>query len=284
MGAEVSSRPLGMLRIFLTYAIYAQFASPWVSHRVDDYPGTLLLTWTVFCAAAFVMLGFKTRLATAVMAVAFGVLHVYYGVILDLTPQYSIDPGQVVRARSFSETVQEFQLLVLLAITPSGRSLSIDRALAVRAARAAGREPPPERMPWWQLELFVILAASMYLWIGHDSLRETWLSGAQLQHDFIRFWSASDLFASKPWTETAFVVVAWAVMIIAFMLAIGLLSRRLRPYVMWAGVALQLAVLFNFVESWATEYHNFLMLGTLIACLDPQRVHDFISLQGDQPT
>lgn len=280
---EVSSRSLGIMRVFLTYMIYAQFASPWVSHRVDDNPGVLLMTWAVFISAAFVMIGFKTRVATAVMATAFAVLHLYYGVVLGLSPSYEVDPGQVVGAREFAWEVQEFQLVLLLALTPSGRSLSIDRALEVRRARAEGREPAPERIPWWQLELFVIHAAAMYLWIGHDSLRDSWISGAQFGHDFIWYWSFSDLFAYAPWTETAVVVVAWVVMLSCFALGIGLLSRRLRPKLMWIAVALQFVVLFNFVDSWATEAHNLLMLGTLIACLDPQRVHSFVALQGLEP-
>jgi hypothetical protein len=267
--AAVSSRTLGMLRVFGVVTIYTQLASPWVSHRIDDSAGTLLLSQLMFMSATLLIFGFKTRIAALVCASCFGGLHLYYGGVQGM--------------EKLAAPVFEFQFLVLLALTPCGRSLSVDRALAVRRAHAEGREPPPERVPWWQLELFVLLIASVLFWSAVDCSQERWLSGLQIEQDLMRLWSGSELFRYRPRVHTIAVALAWTVTICCYVLAFGLLIRRWRPYLVWLAVALLMAALFTFAYTYVTEYYTFIMLASLIACLDPERVHRFITLQGEQP-
>jgi hypothetical protein len=266
---EVSSRILGMLRLFGALTIYTEFASPWVSHRMDDYTGMFLLDQGLFAALSVLILGYKTRIAAVAAAVCFAGLHLYYGVELGI--------------EKVAAPVLEFQFLVLLALTPCGRSLSIDRVLAVRRAQAEGREPPPERVPWWQVELFVIAIASVHLWIAIDCSQPEWLSGATIENDLMRLWSGSDLFSYRPHVHTVAVALAWVATISAYLLAFGLLIRRWRPYLMWLGVALHFGVMLTFIATYLQSYYNLVMVATLIACFDPERLHQFISLQGDQP-
>lgn len=265
--AEVSSRTLGMLRVFGTLAIYLELASPWVSHRIDDSTGTLLLSQTMFLAASVLIVGYKTRLAAIVTASCFAGLHLYYGVSQGMA--------------QLAAPVHEFQFLVLLALTPCGRSLSVDRALAVRRARGEGREPPSERVPWWQLELFVLLIASVLLWSAIDCSQARWLSGRQIEQELMRLWSGADLFSYRPRVHGVALALAWTAMIACYTLAFGLLIRRWRPYLMWLAVAMLLGSLLTFVNSYLESYHIFMMLVTLIACFDPERIHRFIALQGD---
>lgn len=130
---EVSSRPLGLVRILVATDILFEFVSPWVSHRVDDNTGLLVATWVMFLANWFVLFGLKTRWATVFWMLSFGVIHLYYGRHLGL--------------HNMQQPVQMFQLIVILTIAPSGRSLSIDRALEVRRADKQGVAPPPELTP-----------------------------------------------------------------------------------------------------------------------------------------
>jgi hypothetical protein len=236
---------------------------------VDDLTGTFLLTQGLFVALSVLILGYKTRLAAVAAAMCFAGLHLYYGVEL--------------RMKQMAAPVLEFQFLVLLALTPCGRSLSLDRVLAVRRAQAEGRDPPPERVLWWQVELFVIAIASVHLWLAIDCSQPEWLTGAIIENDLMRLWSGSDLFSYRPRVHTVAVALAWVATISAYLLAFGLLIRRWRPYLMWLGVALHFAVILTFISTYLQSYYNLVMVATLISCLDPERIHQFISLQGDQP-
>lgn len=267
--AEVSSRTLAMLRVFGTLTIYTEFASPWVTHRIDDSAGTLLLSWGMFIAMNVLILGYKTRIAAVVAASCFAGLHLYYGGVQGM--------------EKLVAPVYEFQFMVLLALTPCGRSLSIDRALAVRRAEAEGREPPSERVFWWQLELFVLLIASVLLWSAIDCSQERWLSGLQLEQDLMRVWSGADLFSYRPNVHAVAVGIAWAVTVACYALAFGLLFRRWRSYLVWPAAVLLLALILAFATTYVTSYYNLIMLATLIACLDPERIHQFITLQGADP-
>ncbi|PRP90655.1 hypothetical protein ENSA5_62730 [Enhygromyxa salina] len=262
---EVSSRSLGLLRIFAALTIWVEFASPWVAHRMDDSAGTMLLAWVVLVAAWFVVFGFKTRWATAIMALAFAGLHLYYGVAL----------GNA----KLAAPVQEFQITVLLALTPCGRSLSVDRALAVRRAKRDGCGPPPERICWWQLELFIVQTATIYLWLGYEGCDPRWLSGELLERQILQ-WYGSDMFVVHPGFHRFAVVAAWTATIVEFGLVVGLLVRRLRPYAMWVALAFLFVHMLVFSTSYLGSYVFLMMMTMLIACLSPQRIHDLISLQG----
>lgn len=266
---EVSSRTLGMLRVFGVLTIYTEFASPWVTHRIDDSVGTLLFSQLMFMSAIVLLFGYKTRIAAFVCAACFGALHLYYGLKLG-------------EAR-FAAPVFEFQFLVLLALTPSGRSFSVDRALAVRRAHAEGRVPPPERVPWWQVELFVLLLASVLLWSGVDGSKKLWLSGTQIEQDLMRLWSGADLFTYRPRVHAVAVAGAWTVTICCYVLAVGLLIRRWRHHFMWLALVLLIAVQLVFAYTYLSSYYNLIMIVALIACLEPERIHRFTTLQGDQP-
>jgi hypothetical protein len=167
LNEEVSSRSLALLRIFGALSIWVEFTSPWVAHRMDDMLGTVLLAWLVLASAWLVVFGLWTRAAAIAMAVGFGVLHLYYGVHLEI--EKLIYP------------VREFQLAVLLAVVPCNRSLSVDRVLERRRAARAKRAPAPETIPWWTLELFVLQQCTVFLWFGVDGCRPEWLDGSVLE-------------------------------------------------------------------------------------------------------
>lgn len=262
-GAEVSTRSLGMLRILIAATVLFQFTSPWVSHRVDDLAGTLLLTWTMFVSAGFVLFGFKTRLTTATLALSFAIVHLYYGVELG--------------DERFAEPVLAFQVCVVLALTPCGRSLSVDRALEVRAARRDGREPAAERMQWWRLELFVLQTASVYFWATYDSCGPAWLSGEWLEYYFVEFYGRSDTLVLAPWLHSVAVAAAWVLTFFGFALAFGLMIRRARPYLGAVAAILQFVVLLVFSVTYYSSCFTIMMLVVLVACLPPQRTHDFLT-------
>ena len=70
----------------------------------------------------------------------------------------------------------------LLALTPCGRSLSVDRWLAMRAAERRGEAPPPELGPLYGQRLLAMQVSAVSLFAVWDKLTPGFLSGARLQH------------------------------------------------------------------------------------------------------
>jgi hypothetical protein len=259
---QVSSRSLGLIRILVALIIIFEFASPWCSHRVDDRIATLVLTWVVFVSTWFMLVGYKTRVASVLLMLSFGTLHIYYGQWLGIA--------------QFRHPIQEFQVITVLALAPCGRSLSLDRALEVRKARREGRAPVPEQMPYWVLDVLAVEVAAIYLWAGFDKTDPAWFRGERMEHYYMYWYGGSDSLVYTPWIHDINVVMAWATTILEFTLAIGLLFRRTRHYVVWGGFALHLGILFYF----SVTYFSMMMMTVLLACIPPRWIHNFISLIG----
>ncbi len=261
LGAETSSHSLALLRIVVGLTTWHQFTSPWAAHRMDDLAGQLALAWVVLLGAWLLIAGLATRAVAASMAIAFAILHLYYGVA----------QGDEALARP----VLEFQLLVLVALTPSGRSLSLDRWLELRRARAQDRPPALERARWWQLELFVVVGASVVVWLGLAHTDEAWLRGEVLLRD-VAYLYGSDVLAASPGISKLCRVAAWLITITALVAGALMIPRRTRAYALWP--ALILLVLNNlvFAGSFALFYATLVKLVPLLACVPPARVEGLI--------
>jgi hypothetical protein len=258
--AEISSRPLGMFRIFATFILIYQYAGLWVSHGIDHFPVAMVTVWVFFISAFVTMVGYKTRWASIILALSFAVLHLYYGVHHEIY--------------KFSKPVQQFQVAVILALTPCGRSLSIDRALEVRRAIRERREPEPERMPWWLLELFILQIAVVYLWAAEDKSDDKWFRGERMERYWVEWYGNSDSLAFSKLVHPIAVFFSWSTTILEYVLAFGLPIRKLRPYLLWGGILLHLGIL----SGLAVTYFSFMMILILLLCMPPQWIHDFISL------
>jgi hypothetical protein len=258
--AEISSRPLGMFRIFAAFILIWQFAGPWVSYQADHFPVAMVTCWVFFVSAFVTMVGFKTRWATTILAISFAILHLYYGVHHEIY--------------KFSKPVQQFQVVVIMALCPCGRSLSIDRALEVRRAAREGREPEPERMPWWLLELFILQIAVVYLWAAEDKTDDKWFRAERMERYWVEWYGTSDSLGHQKLVHPIAVFFAYATTILEFSLAFGLPIRRLRPYLLWGGILLHLGILAGL----AVTYFSFMMILILLLCMPPQWIHDFVSL------
>lgn len=257
---EISSRPLGMFRIFAAMIFIYQFAGPFVTYKADYMTGAPLTLCVFFVSAFFMMVGYKTRWSAAIFALSFAVLQLYYGIHE--------------HTYKFYKPVQQFQVAVILALTPCGRSLSIDRALEVRRAAKEGREPEPERMPWWMLELLILQICVVYFWAAENKSDDKWFRGERMERYYLEWYGGSDSFVYSPIVHPVAVFFAWATTILEYVLAIGLLSRRVRPYLLWGGVMLHLGILAIF----SVTYFSFMMLLILLMCMPPRWIHDFISL------
>lgn len=258
VASEASSRSLALARIAIGLAIWEQYTSPWVGHRVDDVAGVLVLAWTVLLTVWLVIFGLATRWATACMALAFAGVHLYYGVHLG-------DPA-------LAAPIPHFQLVVLLAITPCGRSLSLDRALAVRRARRNKTAPPPETAKAWHLDLFALQAASMFLWLGIADTKSDWLGGDWLVRDVVH-WYGSDMLAAHPGLPALCAFAAKFVLVVEFAVAALLPWRPLRSIGMWLGLGFVFLDMLLLGHSFAGFYAHLILMVSLVACAPWQRVH-----------
>jgi hypothetical protein len=257
--AEISSRPLAIIRIFASLILIHEFSGMLASYRVDDSVISLASSWVVLLSLGFGLVGYRTRWAFGLMTLGFAVLHLYYGFHL--------------RDYSLGKPTQVFQIIGLLWLTPSGRSLSIDRYLAVVRAAKAGEDPPPERMPWWQLELFLLEICSIYFWAAQNKLDPAWFRGERMERYYVEWYGSSDSFVYSPtpvhWGAMA---NAWMTTILEVILAFGLLIRRIRPWVWIGGVALHVGIMFMF----SVPFFTLMMLTVLIAALPPAWLHGLI--------
>ena len=81
---------------------------------------------------------------------------------------------------------------LLIALTPCGRSYSVDRYLAVMRAGHAGLPPPAERGNLWGLRLIVVQLSVLYFFSAFDKTSYAFLSGARLEQIFLWYYAGSD--------------------------------------------------------------------------------------------
>jgi hypothetical protein len=128
-------------------------------------------------------------------------------------------------------------------------------------------------MRWWQVELFILQICSVYLWAAENKSDPAWFRGERMERYWVEWFGGSDSLAFRPLVHPIAVFFAWSTTILEYVLAFGLLSRRLRPYLLWGGVLLHLGILYTV----SVTYFSSMMILVLGLCIPPKVVHDFVS-------
>ncbi len=217
-------------------------------------------------ATWFAWIGYRTRAATVVIALCWGALHLYWGTSNS--------------ALNNTRDAQLLQALIVLALSPCGRSLSVDRWLALRRAARRGRPPPPERGPLWTRWLMIASLSSLYAWTAVELATSEWLSGLTIERFWVGRWGSSDTLAMAPSLIHALsVAFAWQLLTLLVVVALCLWVPRWRWYAVTLGVLLHLLT-WPFFGAWPLTV-------TLLACypmiLPVDWVHDFIDAQLGAP-
>src|SRR5690606_20647519 len=144
----------------------------------------------------------------------------------------------------FSKPIQPLQLSILMALTPCGRSLSVDRVIENRRARREGRSPAAETAAWWQLELFLLELCVIYFWAAFDKSDMQWMAGERLERLWIGWYGSSDSLATQPLLAPLAKVSAWFVITTEYALVVLLMWRRTRHHVLWIGLFFHLSIYF----------------------------------------
>jgi hypothetical protein len=205
-------------------AFYEPYASWYPQLPRDVYIGLL---WIAATAAVAMTVGWRTRLATTVVAAI-----VTYDLFLSTTNVHNNRAYLVI-------------VLAALAITPCGRELSVDAWLRQRR----GVVPLPTTSPAWPLWLLRFEAATVYGASGLSKLVERdWFSGSvtwqrlnsvrdRMEASVLPGW-AVDLLTNRAFnTVSAKVVIATELFI-----ALGLWSRRTRYAAIWVAICFHVAI------------------------------------------
>jgi hypothetical protein len=72
---------------------------------------------------------------------------------------------------------------------------------------------------------------------------------------------------------------AWALTILNFVLAFGLLVRRLRPYLCLVAFAYMFLAMLAFSHTYASSYEYLISMTILIACVPPAWIHELVGSQ-----
>ncbi len=157
------------------------------------------------------------------------------------------------------------------ALTPCGRSFSVDRWLAVRKAHKDGAPPPPERGNLFGLRLIVLQLSAMYFWTAYDKTFWGFLSGDRLEQIFVNFYVGSN---AGMWMKYGFAFAAAAILVtlLEYALAFGLPFTKTRRWLLIPGLLMHSA--FYVMLPVATFSATIVLL--YLAYFDADRVHRFI--------
>jgi hypothetical protein len=219
LGVEGSTRSVALMRIGLVLVAWSRFGRELLLHQsLDD--GRWLLALFFFLTSVPALIGYKSRASTF----AFGACVLgAYGYLTWLTGFFERAPliGQHTYLMGVS--------ICLLALTPCGHSLSLDRWLALERGDA-----PPEHGPLWGLRLIGLQVSIMYFWAAYEKTSWVFLSGARLEHIVTYFYTF--VRPDFPGAHTLFAVVSSMVVAFEYALVVGLWSPRWRWWFIGAGL------------------------------------------------
>ncbi len=161
---------------------------------------------------------------------------------------------------------------LFIALTPCGRSYSLDRWLALRRALKSGLPPPPEIGNLWGLRLTAIQLSMVYFWTAYEKLYWGFLSGDRMELLAYNYYAGYD-YASIPGFSAFCFVIAIATVILEFLLAFGLYIPKFHKYLMPAGIVLH--VLFYILLPIRTFTLTMILL--YLAFIPAASVHRFIN-------
>ena len=219
--SEGSSRSSALIRIGLAMLFWSRWAGELLLY-MDQSPVGLFLAVNFFVATVLLFVGYHSRLA-AVWTGAVGLTMYYY---------FGFQLGREPWTHHHAYLLAVAALLI--ALTPCGRSYSLDRYLSVMRAERTGVAPPAERGNLWGLRLIVVQLSVLYFFAAFDKTSYAFLSGARLEAIFLWYYAGSDYPVGLAWPAT---IMSLAVVALEYCLAFGLPFRATRRYLLLPGLA-----------------------------------------------
>jgi len=254
------------MRMGLVLLLWTRYAKSFMAFQKLDVP-YVLIGVSFFLSTTLMFFGVFSRLSAAWAGLTMLVgVYFYLGFWQDMEP-FTHHHTYLLCFGTF-----------LMALTHCGRSYSVDRWWAVRAAVAAGEPPPPERGPMWAQHLIAFQLAMIYLWGAYDKTSMAYLSGERFEHYLMLLYFGSDY---PQWAGFASLCTFLAVssVLLEYALAFGLFFRRLQPVLIPAGL------MFHAIIYYTMPVGTFsLTMGLFyLAYIHPDAVHRLIDMLSGYP-
>jgi hypothetical protein len=213
-------------------------------------PHIIFAAWLLYLlAAACFMAGFCTRTSNIVLFVLFLSFNYRDPLILN-------NGDTMLRC-----------LLFIMLFSPAGKSCSVDRMIAIARGKDPGGPPPLVEL-WTQRLLQIQVALSYAASVCSQLSGKDWIGGIALYYPL----HTADLhrFHVPAWTSSgnSINLLTWGMIAVEAGMATLIWNRRARPYVLFAGIALNAGIDYAFnlpLLSWimAASYLNFVYNGWL---------------------
>ena len=255
---EGSTRAVGLMRIGMAFLLWARWGDeflPWRELSLEN--PVIMLIGAVFLVSTLLMcIGLWSRVSTGMAALAALEIYYYIGRVLGHSTYAHHNSYALVIAT------------VLVALTPCGRSYSVDRWLRIRRALRHNRSIPPERGPLWGTRLIGLQVSTIYFWSAWDKTNWAFLSGDRMEAIYMDKYFGSD-FPALPGFHKLMVVTSVATVALEYALAFGLWFRRPRKWL------LPLGILMHLVMYYTLRVHTFTatMLLMYLAYISPEYIH-----------
>ncbi len=220
-----STRPVAILRMALVATAWSEWASGRLLYRGDTMD-EFVVSVAFFVLSAMAFVGLWARATTAAFGALTIVLVYGYGWLGGVDDYWHHHSKLLAHA------------LLLLALTPCGLSLSVDRWRAVRAAERAGVERPSIDGDLWATRLLCVAQAVVWFWGAWDKADWDFLSGGRLTQIFVGHFTNMNLAQVQPTFAPLITIASIATVAIEFALPFGLWFRRLRPWLVPAAILL----------------------------------------------
>ncbi len=215
-----STRSVGLIRIGLVLLIWSRWAGELIFCR-DIRPSAILLNSAFFLFTGLMCVGLWTRVSSMGTAIIIAIMFVMN------------------KSWRHHHVFLLVMAVLFIALTPCGRSYSLDRWLALRRALKSGLPPPPEIGNLWGLRLIAIQLSMVYFWTAYEKLYWGFLSGARMEFLVYNYYAGYD-YASIPGFSALCFIAAITTVILEFSLAFGLYIPKFRKYLMLTGIVLHI--------------------------------------------
>ena len=215
-----STRSVGLIRIGLVLLIWSEWGGRLIFCR-DIRLGAILLNSAFFLLTGLMCVGLWTRASSMGTAIIVSIMF------------------NIHQPFRHHHTFLLVMAIFFIALTPCGRSYSLDRWLALRRALKSGLPPPPEIGNLWGLRLIAIQLSMVYFWTAYEKLYWGFLSGARMELLAYNYYAGYD-YASIPGFSALCFIAAITTVILEFLLSFGLYLPKLRKYLMPVGIVLHI--------------------------------------------
>ena len=254
---EGSTRSVGLLRLCWGLILWARWADELLPFRRIEF-GHWALSVCFFVGTTGMVIGLFSRISALIaglttMAMVFVVGH-----------KMGVEPW------THHHTTFLAVVTLALALTPCGRSFSVDRWMALRRAERQGNSWPLERGNVWAIRVVGLQLSAIYFWGAVDKTRWAYLGGDRLEQPLMYLYLGSDY--PGAWFHWAAIGMACTTVALEYCLAVGLWFQRVQKPLMAYGLLFH-AGLYYFLP---VTVFSIASMVAYLAYLCPQQVHDFI--------